>query len=139
MAALATPRNTPELPSGLLRPTLAASTVIYAGALVALNASGYAVPAADAANLRVIGRAEETVDNSTGSAGAKSITVKRGVFGFDNDGTNAVGIAHIGKVVYVADDNTVQSATGTNSVKAGVAVLIEDGQVYVDTTLAPAV
>ena len=136
MAALTTPRSTPELPTGFFRVPLAAATVIYAGALVALNAAGTAVPASDAASRIVIGRAEETVDNSAGAASALSISVKRGIFGFDNSATNAVTIAHIGRVVYVEDDNTVQSATGTNSVKAGIAILIEGDQVYVDTTLA---
>ncbi len=138
MAAATTEVNTPEFPIGLYQAPVAASTKIFAGALVALNNSGFAVNASDAANLRVIGRAEETVDN-TGANGAVNISVKRGIFAFDNDATNAVAITHIGKKVYVADNQTVQSATGTNSIVAGLAVGFENGQVIVDVTLAPAI
>lgn len=138
MSALTIPRDTAEAPRGFFNPGVAAATTIFAGAIVALNNAGHAVPAADAANLRVIGRAEETVTN-TGSAGDLKILVKRGVFAMNNAPTNAVGITHIGRLVYIADDNTVQSATGTNSVKAGIAISIEGPEVFVDTTLAPAI
>jgi hypothetical protein len=137
MSALTTEINTPELPSGIYRAPLAASTKIFAGAIVALNNSGYAVPAADSANFRVIGRAEETVDNSGGSAADLYISVKRGVFAWANDATNACTIAHVGKKVYVKDDNSIQSVTGTNSVVAGLMIGFENGEVVVDTTLAP--
>lgn len=133
-----TPTNTAEYPSGLHKVTLAAATLIPAGALVALNASGYAINAADAANARVIGRAEETADNSAGAAGDVAMTVKRGVFAYANDATNPCTIAHIGKKIYVKDNDTVQSATGTNSVVAGLMIGFDGDEVIVDTTLAPA-
>lgn len=129
--------NTKEYALGLHHVPVAASTTIYSGALVCVNASGNAIPAADAANARVIGRAQETVVN-TGLAGALTITVKRGVFGFKNSASQACTNAHVGRRVFVADDETVQSATGTNSVIAGLMVGFEGTDVIVDTTLAAA-
>lgn len=95
---------------------VAASTVIYQGAMVCRNAAGYAVPASDTANLtQVLGRAEETVDNSTGANGAKDIKLACGVFKYNN---SDLTVAHVGDTAEVADDNTVQ-ISGTNSVAAG--------------------
>jgi hypothetical protein len=82
MAAATAPINTDERPGNFLCPPVAAATTIYAGTAVALNSAGSAVPASVTAGLTVIGRAEETVDNSAGSAGDLKINVKRGIFRF---------------------------------------------------------
>lgn len=121
--------NASYLPIGV-----AAATKIPAGALVALNASGYAINAADAANAKVIGVAPETVDNSAGSAGALTITPLIGAFtGFVNDGTNPCTIAHVGRTVWVVDNQTIGSDNGTNEVKAGILLGIEsDGKLRVN-------
>lgn len=135
--SLAIPVNTPELPKGFFQVPVAAAATIYAGALVALNASGYAVPAADASGLKALGRAEADALNAAGLAGALTLTVKRGVFGYSNDATNPVAITHVGSACYVVDDATVSSDGGTNSIVAGLVVALLDDLVYVDTTLAP--
>jgi uncharacterized lipoprotein NlpE involved in copper resistance len=119
MAAATTPISTPERPGLSAQQDVAASTVIYAGTLVALDASGNAKPASNTANLRVIGIAQETVDNSAGAAGDLKILVKPGVFVVNNAGVNPVTKAHVGSVVYVSSDNEV-ALSGTNNVKAGV-------------------
>ena len=103
---------------------VAASTKLYAGAMISLNSSGYAVTATDTAGQRVIGRCAATVDNSTGSAGALSVRVRRGVFGYTNSSTNALTQAHVGKFAYVEDDHTVAN-TATNKTKAGYVVSVE--------------
>lgn len=135
MAAASTPINTPERPRGIAQHDVAASTIIYAGTLVALDASGNAKPAANTSGLKVIGRAEETVDNSAGAAGDLKILVKRGVFIVNNAGTNAVTKAHSGTVVFAASDNEVAHTT-TNSVKAGVLLGFDEatGNPILDTT-----
>ena len=119
MAAATTPINTPERTGLSAQHDVAASTVIYAGTLVALDASGNAKPASDTANLKVIGVAQETVDNSAGSAGDLKVTVKPGIHIVNNAGTNPVTKAHSGKVVFASSDNEVAHTT-TNSIKAGV-------------------
>ena len=93
-----------------------AATKIYKGALVAVDATGYAVPAVSTA-VRVVGVAYETMDNTNGVSGAISIRVWRaGTFQF-----NAAGMAvtNIGAKVYVTDDNTV-TLTATANIQVGV-------------------
>lgn len=140
MPAATAPFASAERPSGFFNPGVAAATTIYAGTLVALNAAGTAIPAADTASTRVIGRAEETVDNSAGSASDLTVSVKRGVFKFDNSATDPVTIASIGLAAYVEDDTTLAVAAGpTNDIKAGVVIAVESDGVWIDTTLAPAI
>jgi hypothetical protein len=138
MAAATTEIDTPERPGSVTRYPMAAATIIYAGTMVALNAAGNSVPAADAANLRVVGRAEETVDNASGAAGDQSISVKEGVFKFANSATNAVDPDDRGKTCFVEDDNTVSEVGGTNSVKAGRVVDVDSDGVWVDTRVGAA-
>jgi hypothetical protein len=98
---------------------VAASTTIYAGALVGIQA-GYLVPAANTAGIRPIGRAEAYVDNSSGSAGDLDAEVGVGVFNFVNDSSNPVVVANIGYPCYVLDDQTVANVAGTAGVIAGI-------------------
>lgn len=125
------PFNAPELTRGYLNVPLAAATIIYAGCMVALNAAGNAVLASDTAALRVIGRAEETIDNSAGAAADLSIVVKPGIFQYQNDVTNAITKAQVGKPAYVFDDVTVAN-TSTNKVVAGIVVRVDDTGVYIN-------
>jgi len=113
MAALTANRDTPERACQVFSIPAAAGVVIYAGALVALSATGYAQPAATAVGLRGLGRAKDRVDNATGAAGAVSVTVERGTFRYANDGT--VTHAHIGASAYAVDDQTVAPDSGTNT------------------------
>ena len=138
------PVNTPER-SGLFieKAPVAASTTLYAGAIAAVNSSGYIVPAADTAGLRVLGRIEpqpnlSAIDNSAGAAGDLSVTLKRGIFQLANDATYPVTAAYLGKPVFVKDDFTVAVAS-TNNVVAGVFVGFLDGDTskpLVDTSRA---
>lgn len=128
-----TGRNTPEREGKKIVVPIG-KVCIYGGTLVALDASGYAIPAKKAADLTVIGRAEETVDNSSGTAGAMTITVKRGVFKWDNDSaaSNKIKAAHLMKPCYVLDECTVTSSETGSSVAGKVISVDEDG-VYVET------
>lgn len=112
---------------------MASNTVIYAGSLVAINTSGYAVPASDTAGYKVIGRAQATVDNSgTAGNGALSINVRRGVFLWANG--DSFTIADVGNLAYVEDDQTVQkAASATHDVVAGIIIDVESDGVWVDS------
>lgn len=138
MAAATTAINTPTRAGDFTAIPVAAATSIYQGTLVARDAAGNLVSAADAVGLKVIGRAEETVDNSAGVAGDLTCRVQRGTFRFQNDVTNAVDKSHIGTVCYVLDNQTVDTDGGTNNIKAGLVVDVDDDGVWVDTSLAPA-
>ena len=133
MAALTAARDTSEISNGarhLILP-VKGSTTIYQGALVALDASGYAVPGSKAATLTAAGRAEETVAN-TGADGEGSIRVARGVFVFDN-ATDAgkLTAAHVLKPCYIADDQTV-TATADGASVAGLVIRVDDSGVAVE-------
>lgn len=131
MAAATSPINTPHKTDAVGFYKIAASTTIYAGTLVALNAAGYAIPAADTAATKVVGVAEDTVKNGTSTAGAFSVRVKRGVFKFKNATTNPVVQATLHGNALVADNQTVAADT-TNDIVAGrVEALDPDGDVWV--------
>jgi hypothetical protein len=137
MANLTKDRNTLAKTQGTINTwKLAASAKIYAGSMVAINTAGYAVRGVNTADFRIAGRAEEQVDNSTGSAGDKSIRVEEGVYKWNNaTAGDAVTQAEIGHPVYVLDDNTVTKTAG-NGVVAGIALQIDDdGGIWVKTFL----
>ena len=106
---------------------IASGSTIVSGNLVALNAEGKAVPAADTAGLRVIGIAEFARDGM--------VEVGDGVFSFANDTTHALTRADRGKVAYVKDKDTVAS-TGTNLIPAGIVVDVHESEVYLDVSPA---
>ena len=101
---------------------------------MARNATGYAVEASDTANLVVMGRAEETVDNSSGSDGDLTIDVRRKkAFKYKNSSGAAVTRASIGANVYVEDDETVALVGGpTNDIVAGKCLGVETDGVWVE-------
>jgi predicted RecA/RadA family phage recombinase len=92
------------------------NTKIYAGTMVAVDGNGLALPAADAANLKVVGIADVTADNSAGADGAILVKVRRGLFRLP---ATSITQAMVGKVMYVVDDQTFDDAKGTNGIKAG--------------------
>jgi hypothetical protein len=93
-----------------------ATTTIYAGSLVAVDGNGYALPAADATGLKVVGVAKAKADNASGSDGDINVVVEIGVFKF---AATAITQAMVGKVMYVVDDQTFDDSKGTYGVKAG--------------------
>ncbi|MDQ3295081.1 MAG: hypothetical protein M3619_00665 [Myxococcota bacterium] len=109
---------------------LAAATTIYKGALCAVNAAGYIVPAADAAGLVVVGIAQSQVVNA-GAAGAAEIAMVTGVFKFANLAAALVAQANMHRVVYVADDQTVRGTASATPIIAGVCELIESDGIWV--------
>jgi hypothetical protein len=104
---------------------------IWQGALVVINA-GFAAPGTAATGLIAVGRADETVDNTSGSDGAVRVKVRPGTFTWDNaTSTDACAAADRGKTVYVLDDHTV-TITSTGHSAAGKLVDIDaDGQCLV--------
>jgi len=111
---------------------VAADTRLFAGALAAADANGRAVPAADAAGLRVLGRTEQAVDNTGGAAGALQVPVKRGTFRYGNSATQPVTQADFGNLVFVEDDITVAKST-THKVVAGRVAGVDSLGVWIDT------
>lgn len=134
MAALTKDRNTVRRDGVQYSDPVAASTRIYAGALVCLNASGNAVPGSVSTTLKARGVAQEQVDNSSGAAGDKRVETRRGVFPFANSAsTDEITRADIGNSAYIVDDQTVAKthATNTRSV-AGVIRDVDSDGVWIE-------
>jgi hypothetical protein len=113
---------------------VAAGVVIYAGHMVAINETGFAVPAnsgADGDSLAVIGVAEERIDNSNGSDGAQTILVHRGcAFFLVNSTANPVTQVLIRRACKVEDSVTV-CADDTLPRTAGTVIEVSPDGVWV--------
>jgi len=131
MPAATEPINTPERPGVVVSVPVAAGARLFAGALAALDATGHAVPAADAPGLRVLGRVEESADNTGGAAGEIAVPIKRGVFRYPNSATAPLDAGAPGRLCYVEDDQTVAQNT-THRVVAGRVVAVEEAGVWVE-------
>lgn len=126
--ALTADRNTPMRGIGLLALAVAAGTRIYAGSLVVVDANGFAIPGKVGTGLGYAGRAEESVDNANGAAGAVRVSVRRGeAFKWANDGT--ITQAQLFKTAYVVDDQTVGATddTGKRSAAGRITGIDADG------------
>ncbi|RQS55717.1 MULTISPECIES: hypothetical protein [Burkholderia] len=133
MSATTQDRNTPYIDGEIVGVPVKANTVIRAGVIVCASAAGLAVEGSTAADLTYLGRADQYVDNSTGADGAKTVQVRRlKAFKWENLGTDAVTQAQLGKVCYVADNQTVAATDGAGTrSKAGIVVGIDADGVWV--------
>lgn len=153
MTALSTDRITKSLSvmqSGVLPPfytfPIADNVLIYAGALVVQDNAGNVRPGRISTTDVAIGCARTRYDNTvTGhAAGALKVDVQRGVFFYDNDGSNPVlATTQAGTTLYVIDDHTVSlSSNGSTRAVAGTLVGLDpDGSlqvmVFVNPTAGP--
>lgn len=95
---------------------VAATTKIYGGGIVVLNAAGNAVPATTATGLIVRGVAIATVDNTAGAAGDLQVETRKGNFRFKNSAAaDLIARAEIGDTCYLVDDETVAKTDGTGT------------------------
>lgn len=117
MAALTADRNTQSKIGEIAIYPVSATTQIYKGSLVMIDADGFLIPAADAANGRVVGVADENVDNNPGSDGDLDCRVVAGrKFRF---AATAITQAMVNQCMYIVDDQTFDDSNGTNAIKAG--------------------
>ena len=99
-----------RMPEGLVEYPVAASAVIYQGAMLGL-ASGYARPLV--AGDVFIGIAYEKIDNTGGSAGGKKVRVQvRGIYRLAGSG---FAQTTVGAAIYGSDDATATTTAGGNS------------------------
>lgn len=116
MTALSAPRNTPRLERNKRVIPVAATTKLYAGAMGAINAAGYAVPVSASTTLKGAGRVERLADNSGGSAGAITAEISVGTFRYENSASaDLITRADIGSDAYGVDDQTVAKTSATNT------------------------
>jgi hypothetical protein len=112
MAVLSAPFDVGIKPGTEVLMKMAAVKIYQGGAVGVVTGVGYATPLVIAtSNMKFMGVAEETVDNSAGSAGDKWIRVRiTGLVGFN---LSSLTVANIGAVVYFlsgSDDNTVAAS-----------------------------
>lgn len=117
MAALTQDRATARLTQGdVFSRDVAADAVIFAGAIVCLSATGWAVPGSTATTLVADGVAQEPVDNTGGANGDLKVRTFKGTFRFANSAAaDAITRAEIGDDCYIVDDQTVAKTSGTNT------------------------
>lgn len=130
MAALTNVRDTSELGGKYIALPVKGATTIYQGAIVAVDANGYAIPGKKAASLKAAGRAEETVENK-GRDGDAVIRVSRGTFVFENSTNGKITAADVLGLCYMEDDQTV-TKTGTGTSVAGLVIRVDDEGVAVE-------
>lgn len=93
-----------------------ASTKIFGGSLVCLDASGWAVPGSTATGLIARGVALKQADNSSGANGAINAETEQGIFPFENSASaDEITRAEIGDLCYIVDDQTVAKTDGSSS------------------------
>lgn len=133
MTALSSNRLTPSRAGECVADPVAASAVIFAGAMYSLDVNGRAVPAT-ATGKKVRALAVSHVDNTGGAAGALAVDGRRGIFRFENSTTAALARADIGAVAVVEDDQTVKkaAASGETAPAAGIVVDLDDNGVWIE-------
>lgn len=127
-------RNTHRKQAKSIAVLVAAATLCELGKIACANATGYATPGATATTLTFLGMFGETVDNTGGADGAKTVLVERKeAFKFKNSGADAVTQAELGKTCYIVDSETVAKTNGGNTRSAaGKVVGIDSDGVWVE-------
>lgn len=135
--ALSKDRNTKtKFKERVIHGKVAAAKKIYAGALLAWNATGYLVPLTDAAGLKVAGRAEQSADNTDGDDGDLEIDVATGVFEWEvTAAVTSDAQAAVGQIAYGKDDQTIGYASDTaNDTPVGIIEELDaQGRFWVST------
>lgn len=131
MTATTTSRNTPERLGDVFGVPVKANAVLLAGT-IAVASAGFAAAATTAVGLVALGRVEETVDNTGGSDGIKTVKVRRGIFKFANHAADLVTQANAFADCYLVDNQTVAATSGGSTrSRAGKVVAVESDGVYV--------
>jgi hypothetical protein len=135
MTALTSDRNTPQRSGDNRNLPVKAATTIFAGSMAAIDATGYLVPAASVAALKVVGRNERQVVNP-GANGDARADVKTGIFRFSNSAsTDAITLADVNSSCYAVDDQTVAKTSNSSARPvAGTIFDVDDQGVWVKIT-----
>lgn len=131
MAAATSDRNTRQRAGFSRSFPLAALTVLHAGVIACINASGLLVNGATGTGLKSVGVTQGRLDNGAGTAGAASGEVFTGVFGpFGNSAAgDQIALADVGSDCFIVDNQTVAKTNGgsTRSVAGKVYDVTSEG------------
>lgn len=95
--------------------------IIYKGGLVKINAAGFAAPCAAEAGAKFIGVANETVDNSGGSAGDESVEISKEM-DVILTGQATLAQTDVGQPFYASTDQDVSKTQASNEQEIGTLV-----------------
>lgn len=109
--------ESPERPGNSYGYPALAGIRIFGRSIVAVTAALEAVPAGHASAVRIVGLAEEQVDNRDGATGDRPVRALRGVRKFPVAGATA---SNIGATVYALDDDTLQLTNAGGELAAGI-------------------
>lgn len=116
MPALTEGRLTPRRDGEYREGPVAASTTLFAGAMVMREADGFLSQGRTATGLVGVGVAEKLADNSAGADGDIQARYRTGIFRMANSAAaDAITLAEIGDVCFAVDDQTVAKTDGTSS------------------------
>lgn len=138
MPALTADRDTPRRENLLRNFPAKAASKHFAGSIVCIDASGFAVRGATSTTLRAVGRCEEHVDNTTGADGAARVPTASGIFRYANSAAaDQVTLADVDSPCFIVDDQTVAKTNGaaTRS-QAGIVRDVDSGGVWVEIGMA---
>lgn len=138
MTFLTADRDTTRRENMLRSFPVKAAARIYAGALVCVDSTGFAVRGAVATTLKAVGRAEESANNTAGADGAISVTTMTGVFRYANSTAgDLVVLADVESQCFIVTDSQVAKTNGgdTRSV-AGIVRHVDAGGVWVEIGMA---
>lgn len=143
MSAATAGRRTPQMVGKAYPMTYPAkaAAVLYAGCIGMVDSSGRLLSGATATGCVGAGRVNtngglDRWDNTSGSDGDLNVDVEEGIFKFANLGTDLVTKAELGKVCYIADNQTVAKTSGTNTRSpAGLVRQVDSDGVWVEFSL----
>lgn len=83
--------------------------------------------------IEIVGRAEKTADNTSGSNGDIRVRVRQGVFRFNNSSAgDAITEAHIGQICFCVDDQTAALTSNSGArARLGRIIKVDSDGVYV--------
>ena len=116
MAATTTDRNTQRRYGGTRSFPAAAATLVPAGVIACLNASGLLTNGATSTTLKAVGVPRAPINNAAGAASAISGEVETGIFLFGNSAsTDQITLADVGADCYIVDNQTVAKTNGSST------------------------
>lgn len=110
-----------------------ADAVIFSGAIVCTDSTGYAVPASAATGLTARGVAQQSKDATGEDSGDLKVRVHAGVFKVKNSASDdALAITDVGHACYLVDDETVAKTSNLGARSpAGLVVQVDSDGVWV--------
>lgn len=134
MTALTADRDTSRRENILRSFPVKAAARLFAGSIVCLDATGFAVKGATSTTLKPVGRCEEAVDNTAGADGALRVPVMTGVFRYANSvAGDLITLADVDAACFLVDDQTVAKTNGgTTRSQAGIIRDVDAGGVWVE-------